>query len=1029
MANHLIIGLGGTGGKVIRELRKRVYEEFRSDIPTQGGVKLEYIYVDSSPVDLADKTGWKVMGHSVHLMEAQKVSIHGINMNMLENLTMYPGLKSFLPSEDVAMMRSRMQGLISDGIGGQRRRLGRVLFANNLSTKDTNSDFVSRLQQCVNRITSGEGGRSGDNNVEFHICAGLAGGTGSGTVVDVVAQIRKYYQNEKNYPVYLYLYVPEISLAMPSHDSGFYHANGYAALSELNAMSIGLYNPLDVSGQKDNFSHEVQRLLKGVNPFNAAYLYTNVNEANKTLDISNSLPHAVSDFLFQKLVAGNIVGQGQMMRLQNSENNGAQPEISSQGVVSRSRKFMSFGISRIEYPESEINEYITYTFARQSSLQLEFNQWADGHGFIETTLEQVGTGFLDEIRNRQHREVLLLSNQQLMLSKPIIENDSSKRWRDIETTWDERTKRFSTDVRSDGNKKLWIANFSHSCSDYYENNYRIHGVKKFYEIQQADRLAYAQYIRRHIETMLFDEWHSGQKSILEVEKYVRLLQEDCSNRIEDFKTQTGKLQEEIGDVQQAVRDIEKEWNEIGWLKDAITGASDKVFNKYCAAKRDLYIYLTRIEGYRYAKMLLQDVLTQLGMTLNGIVAFKNMLSDICKDVTSKADARCNPKNDTADSMTLKKYDPTRVQGFAHQCATDSDMQKANALAIRNELVKTLGDDGEHSFANLYDKTQNSTASDIMLDICMENAKAAMENAAQTDPLNKMIGVNVLEKLEAEYSSQDALEGFVRMMAQSAMIFMKIDPEQQSMNVNGTSMQKMIQLCIPQWPNDKNGFRQRLINEFAMVYPGFAPNQDVAVNYKSNQIVVVAAAASFPLRYVENLKTLKGKYDDLLAAPDSELNRLVLHTESFGEPLPALYELSPNELEILLRKPLILAYAMRLIEEKQNPVTQERFQAIGVTDRMGDITWTKVGKDFFSVLWNICHEDSSLGMQLKNQVEQRLKKDCRSNDQKKAMEEKVKEVLKNKIKASEKCEDNEFNETYLQYKKICIEILDNELKSM
>lgn len=36
MANHLIIGLGGTGGKVIRELRKRIYEEFRSNEPGNG---------------------------------------------------------------------------------------------------------------------------------------------------------------------------------------------------------------------------------------------------------------------------------------------------------------------------------------------------------------------------------------------------------------------------------------------------------------------------------------------------------------------------------------------------------------------------------------------------------------------------------------------------------------------------------------------------------------------------------------------------------------------------------------------------------------------------------------------------------------------------------------------------------------------------------------------------------------------------------------------------------------------------------
>lgn len=28
MANHLVIGLGGTGGKILREFRKRIYEEF-----------------------------------------------------------------------------------------------------------------------------------------------------------------------------------------------------------------------------------------------------------------------------------------------------------------------------------------------------------------------------------------------------------------------------------------------------------------------------------------------------------------------------------------------------------------------------------------------------------------------------------------------------------------------------------------------------------------------------------------------------------------------------------------------------------------------------------------------------------------------------------------------------------------------------------------------------------------------------------------------------------------------------------------
>ena len=76
MANHLIIGLGGTGGKVLRELRKRVYEEFRSNNPGNG-VFLDYVYVDSSLSDLEDRSGWKVLGKSVHLGTAQKVSGDG----------------------------------------------------------------------------------------------------------------------------------------------------------------------------------------------------------------------------------------------------------------------------------------------------------------------------------------------------------------------------------------------------------------------------------------------------------------------------------------------------------------------------------------------------------------------------------------------------------------------------------------------------------------------------------------------------------------------------------------------------------------------------------------------------------------------------------------------------------------------------------------------------------------------------------------------------------------------------------------
>ena len=42
--NHLFIGLGGTGGKVLRELRKRVFEEYNSNEP-KNGLFLNYLYL------------------------------------------------------------------------------------------------------------------------------------------------------------------------------------------------------------------------------------------------------------------------------------------------------------------------------------------------------------------------------------------------------------------------------------------------------------------------------------------------------------------------------------------------------------------------------------------------------------------------------------------------------------------------------------------------------------------------------------------------------------------------------------------------------------------------------------------------------------------------------------------------------------------------------------------------------------------------------------------------------------------------
>ena len=67
--NHLIIGLGGTGGKVIREFRK-LYER-ESEINED--IKYEFLYLDTNPEFMQHgDPSWKVLGKSVQLDQARK---------------------------------------------------------------------------------------------------------------------------------------------------------------------------------------------------------------------------------------------------------------------------------------------------------------------------------------------------------------------------------------------------------------------------------------------------------------------------------------------------------------------------------------------------------------------------------------------------------------------------------------------------------------------------------------------------------------------------------------------------------------------------------------------------------------------------------------------------------------------------------------------------------------------------------------------------------------------------------------------
>lgn len=1024
MANHLIVGLGGTGGSVIRALRKRIYEEFGKNEP-DGKVNIEYLYVDSSPKDLNDRTSWKTLGASVHLADTQKVSIHGVGANVLDNLYQFPGIESFITPEDRTLFND-LGSLISDGIGGQRRRLGRLLFANNLCGP-ANLTFVARLKDRVQKLTE----KNNDDVVTFHICAGLAGGTGSGSIIDAIAQIRKEYQPQigigDKYKVYLYLYIPEMIVVDPDRDAGYYQANGYAALDEINAISVKTYRPTDVTGNFLDEYGNVKRLLDNCDAFEAAFLYSNVNERNHKLEIGTELPAAVADFLFQKTIASEITGAGKMARLQNCENSGTTPEIDANNQAVRSRRFMTFGIKRIEYPENEVKEYVAFNFATQAARQMQYNKWVGGIGFDECTIDEVGAGYNAEVDSKNSQERYLLTDAYLTLSKPIIEDASTKKWKDIGVAWDNWTNFFAESVQREEEKKNWLPAFRRACAKQFDESYRSQGVKDFYKSYTKDIKNYASYIRRNAENILFTEWKNGEKSILEVEKYVTVMMEKCEKRIEKYKDNIAKIDQMVStDLANSIKAYEVEWNNIGWLRDAITNKSEKVFSSYKAATRDLYTFMTKAEGYRYAVLLMQAVINEFGMLRNSVVQFKTLLNELLGQVVENAESKCQVTNEnTADAKIVKKYDPDLVRQNTKKFILDEDTQKENARAIRNKLIGLLGEDNP-SFNNLFEHIGDvTTVEDIFVNICMESATAKMEELAISDPTQKMTNVNVLEKIKQEYNTDEKLEDFVRSLFNSAQCYLQFDTQEQSKGSSQTNMMRMVQLCLPEY-SDPSNFREKFIEKFASVCSGFQFNasQDVSKNYKDNQIVVVAAASGFPLRYVANVANLKQKYDSKLIGPQAALNKMVLHTESFRKPLPSLFEKAASDKAKDLRTPVMLAFALDLVKEKVNPETGEHYLAIEREDEDGWTVETPIGKDLLGAIRVLSTKDKEAG-EVNAAVERIIATQYIHNEKKAELRKKIVRLVEGTILPL--FNGNSQNQDYLAFKKAAMEINKTQLQ--
>ncbi len=307
---------------------------------------------------------------------------------------------------------------------------------------------------------------------------------------------------------------------------------------------------------------------------------------------------------------------------------------------------------------------------------------------------------------------------------------------------------------------------------------------------------------------------------------------------------------------------------------------------------------------------------------------------------------------------------------------------------------------------------------------MTSANNSMFALAQQDPTQKMNNVNVLEKIKQEYNTPERLEAFVRALFDSAQCYLQFDQQEMTKGTNQSQLKRMIQLCLPKY-DDPSNFRQKFIDMFANVCAkqDFRADDCVSTNYKDNQIVVVAAASGFPLRYVANVANLRNKYEAKLIGPQAQLNKMVLHTESFRKPLPSLFEASQQEKAKGLRPYAMLAYALELVKEHENPETGEKFFAIEGKDSLGFTTLIPVGRNIVQSVSLLSQKTQEANALIKD-IDRKLDEEYIHNSRKEELRGKLVEVVEKVVLPI--FGGNMQNKDFLAFRKDAVEIMTTRL---
>jgi len=992
MENHLIIGLGGTGGKVLKAFRKRLWAEYSDE--ERAKLPIGFVYVDSTDEMMQpNDVTFRVHGQDASFTNSEFVNIKGVELDtVFRNPSGFPGLKGFIGDPEV------MQKTIGSigAAAGQKRKAGRIMFGGSVQS------FLDTLSSQYEKVKD----ISGNAPVTIHIFTGLAGGTGSGAIIDVVAQTRKKFPTvidnarTSGADILVYCMTPEVN-PPAGCDAGRYHANGYAALAELNALLVNKYKPHDVTGMSDRI--EIAKKIA-----NGVFVYSNINEHGKVVDSHKQLPLIASDFAYSRIFLENNNNTQEFMRSYSFENIDDHlfeySEKAKEGQIDkvRSKSFGSFGVKRVIIPEEEIIEYFTYSFGQQALLQIRYNNWNDDLGFRETP---ANVDFNSFVKDKEQLERWRLTDRHLMLDKPILKSDEKKfsgfadYWNSVIPNWTEL-------ARTD---KLPLNKLEQCCTEGYEKLFRKAGVRNFFEGKTQAREEHANEIAELIELYMFDQWKTGDLSLHNLTQLTDKLIESVEARRKEFEGKISQWGQTIEQLENARASNQLEWSNVGVISGDILGKKKKLLQQHSTILSQLCLKKTEAEGLQFGVEVLKMLSGKLNALRNRVEKFVDTVNKALDKVEKQIGARCqdNGAMDLQEAI-IRYYDKDAVVKFTKEVIRDKNRQKNIASAFREEMVKQIGT--EHTFARANATVSDDTILQI-LDTLIREKSIVIHDEILIENNEKLINRSILEQLNEQFSTEDDLKKFAKDIIRQSGVFATFDTTEINRAVKNnaipasgiTIFKKLILINLPKIEGNENvqKFADKLKKALIESVTGNVIVKVDTNGLRKNEITISSITYCFPLRTIKDLKYLKEKYDYLVNnRNEARQNRTVLHTEGMGETLPDLFvatEMLPSDIRKQNVPYLIVAYALGLVKyaDKEDGTGKSAWGTVSV-NRLGEEVLQPIADKFTEIPFQSEVFTETFGDELRDKAKTEIKAKYLHKDKRAELVKKVQSLYKEVI---------------------------------